>query len=136
MTPLVPHVQITRELGLRYALGHKRAQTCPGMVKQRCQTGGRGIIDQLLVPDNEETRAHFRSPAPKGRPRSGGQTDPYSARASQLRLALKRWAKAEDKNLCALSTQTQAELLSMLSDGELAAFTVPAETDQDPDLDF
>lgn len=134
MTPLVPHVQITRELGLRYALGHKRAQTCPGMVKQRCQTGGRGIIDQLLVPDNEETRAHFRSPAPKGRPRSGAP-DPYSAQASQLRLALKRWAKAEDKNLCALSTQTQAELLSVLSDGELATFASPV-TEPDPDLDF
>jgi len=68
----LPHFQVGAPLGFSYQQSHIRAKDCPGVVKQRAGTKGRAILEQLLVPDNEETREHFMARRVGGRPRSAG----------------------------------------------------------------
>ncbi len=92
---LVQHFVIGKELGLSPLASWRRAQTCPGMVKERASTSGRNKLDQILVPDNEETRAHFAAPRTSGR--KPGRTQLDSARAVVARLSPKqREALIED----------------------------------------
>lgn len=88
---LVQHFVIGKELGLSPLASWRRAQTCPGMVKERASTSGRNSLDQILVPDNEETRAHFSAPRTSGR--KPGRTQLDSARAVVARLSEKQRAE-------------------------------------------
>lgn len=85
---LVQHFIVGKELGLSPLASWRRAQTCPGMVKERASTSGRNSLDQILVPDNEETRAHFSAPRTSGR--KPGRTQLDSARAVVARLSEKQ----------------------------------------------
>lgn len=86
----LPHYQVGAPLGFSYQQSHIRAKDCPGVVKQRAGTKGRAILEQLLVPDTEETRRHFLARRVGGRPRSteGGSTltkvERLARRLSQL----------------------------------------------------
>ena len=82
---LVQHFIVGKELGLSPLASWRRAQTCPGMVKERAATSGRNRLDQILVPDTPETRAHFAAPRTSGR--KPGRTQLDSARAVVARVS-------------------------------------------------